>query len=167
VLDWPRVIVAGLTDMLTVGGAGGVPLFPPPPPPQACNARATAAATAGRRSRVRKLVMIADMLLVLQWCYGAGTRACQCSPRRGTFMPRVSSHLTRSVARAIYSLIGKKRRDEAKVGGRSPIIGDVRGSAVKLPPTEGLPLRPPPAPSRFARSEGQPSRNRVKICNGP
>ena len=46
--------------MLTVGGAL---LFPPP---QACNARATAAATAGLRSRVRRLVIIADMLLVLR-----------------------------------------------------------------------------------------------------
>ena len=65
VVDWPTVIEAGLTEMLTVGGAAGVLLFPPP---QACNARAMAAATAGRRSRVPRLVVIVDMLLVLQVC---------------------------------------------------------------------------------------------------
>jgi hypothetical protein len=72
VVDCPTVMVAGVTEMLTVGGAGGVLLLPLlfPPPPQACNNSATAAATAGRRSLVRRLVIIADMLLILQVCCG-------------------------------------------------------------------------------------------------
>jgi hypothetical protein len=60
VAGWPAVIVAGLTEMLTVGIGGGA-VFPPPL--QACSARAmSAAAAAGHGSRIRKLVRIADML---------------------------------------------------------------------------------------------------------
>jgi hypothetical protein len=123
VLDWPTVIVAGVTEMLTVGGTGGGELLFPPPQACSASATATATATAGRRSRVSGLVMIADMLLVLQVCYGAGAMPCRCSPPRaggiltacncaGTFVRRVTSHGTRSVGRAIYSSIRQSRRDK-------------------------------------------------------
>jgi len=96
VVAWPTVIEAGLTEMSTVGGTGGVLLFPPP---QACNARATAAATAGLRSRARRLVMIADMLLVLQVCYGAGVRRANVPHRerkRSTIWHRAEERSCRS-----------------------------------------------------------------------
>ena len=60
VADWPAVIEVGLTDKVTVGGAGGAV---DPLPPQACSARAMkAAAAAGQGSRILKLFWIGDML---------------------------------------------------------------------------------------------------------